>query len=73
MVKWLWRSVSNFAKSTRVGSNPVVGTTNHESTVNSAVHPSEVDKRALRDSSEGTSSNAASPQQQYGCRIPSLR
>ena len=38
-----------------MGSNPVVGTTNHMPTVISAVHPSEVGKRVLRGSSEGTS------------------
>ena len=38
-----------------MGSNPVVGTNNHKPTVNSAVHPSEVGKRVLRSSSEGTS------------------
>ena len=31
-------------KSTLVGSNPVVGTTNHKPTINSAIHPSEVGK-----------------------------
>ena len=40
----LRRSVSNLVRSTRVGSNPVVGTTNHKPTVNSAVYPSEVCK-----------------------------
>ena len=44
VAKWLRRSVSNHARSTRVGSNPVIGTTNHKPTVNSAVHPSEVGK-----------------------------
>ena len=44
VVKWLRRSVSDHARSTRVGSNPVVGTINHKRTVNSAVHPSEVGK-----------------------------
>ena len=34
VAEWLRRSVSN----------PVVGTTNHKPTVNSAVHPSEVGK-----------------------------
>ena len=38
-----------------MGSNPVVGTTNHKPTVNSAVHPSEVGKRVLRSNSEDTS------------------
>ena len=31
-------SLSNHARSTCVGSNPVVGTTNHKPTANSAVH-----------------------------------
>ena len=44
VAEWLRRGVSNHVRSTRVGSNPVVGTTNHKPTVNSAVHPSEVDK-----------------------------
>ena len=48
-----------------MGSNPVVGTTNHKPTVNSAVHPSEVGKRVLRSNSEGTSSNATGPHQLY--------
>ena len=55
VAEWLRRSVSNHARSTRVGSNPVVGTTNHKPTVNSAVHPFEVGKRALRSNSEDTS------------------
>ena len=55
MAEWLRRSVSNHARSTRVGSNPVVGTINHKPTVNSAVHPSEVGKCVLRSNSEGTS------------------
>ena len=42
--EWLRRHVSNHARSTRVGSNPVVGTISHKLTVNSAVHPSEVGK-----------------------------
>ena len=44
MAEWLRRSVSNHARSTCVGSNPVVGATNHKPTVNSGVHPSEVGK-----------------------------
>ena len=53
---WLRCRVSNHARSTRVGSNPVVGTTNHNPTVNSAVHPSEVGKGGvLRSNSEGKS------------------
>ena len=55
MAKWLRRNVSNNAQSTRVGSNPLIGTTNHKPTVNSAGHPSEVGKRVLRSISEGTS------------------
>ena len=39
VAEWLRRRVSNHARSTRVGSNPVVGTTNHKPTVNSAVYP----------------------------------
>ena len=38
-----------------MGSNPLVGITNHKPTVNSAVHPSEVGERVLRSNSEGTS------------------
>ena len=41
---WLRRSVSNHARFSCVSSNPVIGTTNHKPTVNSAVHPSEVGK-----------------------------
>ena len=44
VAEWLRRRVSNHARSTRVGSNPVVGATNHNPPVNSAVHPSEVGK-----------------------------
>ena len=55
VTEWLRRSVSNHTKSTRVGSNPVVGTTNYKPTVNSAVHPSEVGKWLLRSDSEGKS------------------
>ena len=44
VAEWLRRSVSNHARFARVGSNPVVGTTNHNPTANSAVHPSEVGK-----------------------------
>ena len=40
----LRRSVSNHARSTGVGSNPVLGTTSRKPTVNSAAHPSEVGK-----------------------------
>ena len=42
--KWLRCDVSNLARSTSMGSNPVVGITNHKPTANSAVHPSEVGK-----------------------------
>ena len=35
VAEWLRRSVSNHAGSTRVGSNPVVGTTSHKPTANS--------------------------------------
>ena len=59
VAEWLRCSVSNHAKSTHVGLNPVVGTTNHKLTVNSAVHPSEVGKRVLRSNSEGTSTGHA--------------
>ena len=44
VAEWLRRSASNHARSTRVGSNPVVGTIYHKPTVNSAVHSSEVGK-----------------------------
>ena len=44
VAEWLRCSVSKHARSTRVGSNPFFGTTNHKPTVNSAVHPSEVGK-----------------------------
>ena len=42
VAEWLRRSVSNQVRSTRVGSNPVVGATNHKPTVNSAIQPPEV-------------------------------
>ena len=42
VAEWLRRSVSNLVRSTCVGSNPIVGITNHKQTVNSAVHPYEV-------------------------------
>ena len=48
----------NLVRSTRAGSNPVIGTTNHKPTANSAVHPSEVGKRVLRSNSDGTSTKA---------------
>ena len=38
-----------------MGLNPVVGTTKHKATVNSAIHPSEIGKLVLRSNSEGTS------------------
>ena len=47
MAEWLRCSVSNlsmYARSTRVGSNPVIGTTERKPTVNSTVHPFEVGK-----------------------------
>ena len=44
VVGLLRRSVLNLVRSTRVGSNLVVGTIYHNPTVNSAVHPSEVGK-----------------------------
>ena len=50
MAEWLGRRVSNHATSTRVGSNPVVGTTNDKPTVNSAVYPS----RSVNEYSEVT-------------------
>ena len=37
-----------------MGSNPVVGITNHKPSVNSSVHPSEIGKWVLRSNSEGT-------------------
>ena len=55
VAEWLRRSVSNHARSTRVGSNPVVGTTTHKPKVNSAVHPSEVGNWVLKSNSEGIS------------------
>ena len=54
VAEWLRHSVSNIVRSTRVGSNPVVGTTNHKPTVNSVVHPSAVGKCVSRSNSEGT-------------------
>ena len=44
LAEWLRHSVSDHARSTRVGLNPIVGTTNHKPAVNSAVHPSKVGK-----------------------------
>ena len=44
VAEWLRHSVLNLVVSTRVGSNPVFGTTNRKPTVNSAFHPSEVGK-----------------------------
>ena len=44
VAEWLRRSVSNHARSTRVGSKPVVGAINLKPIVNSAVHPSVVGK-----------------------------
>ena len=44
MAELLRRSVSNPVGPTRVGSNPVASTTNHNQVANSAVHPSEVGK-----------------------------
>ena len=44
VVEWLRHSVSNHARSTRVGSNAVVRAPNHKPTVKSAVHPSKVGK-----------------------------
>ena len=49
VVEW-WGSVSKLMESTRVGSNQVIGTTNHRPTANSAAHPCEVGKRVLRGS-----------------------
>ena len=37
MAKWLRCSISNHVRSTRVGSNPVVGATNHKPTVNTLI------------------------------------
>ena len=42
VAEWLRHSVTNHARSARVGSDLVVGTTNHKLTVNSAAHPPEV-------------------------------
>ena len=47
VAEWLRRSVANHARSTRVGSNPVVGATSQKPTFNSAVHASEVGKSVL--------------------------
>ena len=44
VVEWLRRSVSNLVGSACVGSNPIVGATNHKPTAYSAVHPSEAGK-----------------------------
>ena len=44
VAEWLRDSAPNLVRSIRVGSNPVVGTTNHKPTANSTVHPSEVSK-----------------------------
>ena len=55
VAEWLRRSVSKHARYTRVGSSPVIGTTNHKLTVNSAVHPPEVVNRVLRSGSKATS------------------
>ena len=68
MAEWLRRSVSRLLGSTRVGSNPVVGTTNHKPTADSAVHPFEVGSEVLRGGSEGTTGDATSPRQLYRCR-----
>ena len=59
MAEWLRPSLSNHVRSPCVGSNPVVGTTNHKPTVNSAVHPSDVGKCVLRSNAEGTSTGHA--------------
>ena len=72
VAKWLRRSVSKFAGCTRVGSNPVAGTTNHKPAATSAVHPSKVDKWVLRGNSEGKTRSAAGPHQLYSCQEPSL-
>ena len=42
VAEWLRRSVSNRLGFTRVGSNPVIGTTNNKPTADSAVYLSEV-------------------------------
>ena len=47
MADWLRHSVSNLARSTRLGSNPVVGTAKHKPSANSSVHPSEPSKWVL--------------------------
>ena len=44
VAEWLRSIILNLARSTRVGSNPVVGNTNHQPAINSAAHPSEVSK-----------------------------
>ena len=59
-------NVLNLVGSTRVGSNPVVGTINRKLTAISAVHPSEVGKWVFRrGNSEGTSSNAGGTSVDY--------
>ena len=67
LADWLRHSDSNLVEFTRVGSNPVAGTTNHKPTADSELHPSEVSKRVFRGNSESTSSNAASPHQLDSC------
>ena len=44
MAVWPSGAVFRVVRSPCVGSNPVVGITNHKPAVNSAVHPSEVGK-----------------------------
>ena len=44
VAEWLRVVFPNHARSTRPGSNPILGTTSHKPTVNSAVHLSEVGK-----------------------------
>ena len=48
VAEWLRSSVSNFLGSARVGLSPVVVTTNHQPTANSAVDPFEVGKCTRR-------------------------
>ena len=42
MAEWLRRSLAKHVGFSVLGSNPVVGATNHKPTANQAVHPSEV-------------------------------
>ena len=68
VAKWLRCSASNPVGSTRIGSNPIAGITNHRPAASSVVYPSDVGKLALKDSSEGTSRNAAGPHHLHSCQ-----